>query len=1081
MHNTAGEPVLPTAKSTRIAVETYFDGPRKPWSIHAAPVVMNHPEAWPVMIFTYLVYPKRLVDDCISAQKLHDFLLWTQLKSAPQAVATALGHTPLPRKETPSVLYNSATIKCQSKPLDLSNGCPVGRGGLICSGFTCDMREDSNWSPRCYCGPDWTGTTCNMRYQVDNATLWGGSIAGAVIGILFLLGVSYAIRRLWLYHHPPWLLKRKEVKAEGELGAGAFGVVYGGRYMGQRVAIKKIPLSRKAREALAERLLLTTPSSAVMTIPTGGHLSAMASNIDGSSSDNQSDTQQQRPDAPQQDDSPPPKRPHPAEPSLTGTGADPGGASSRGPTSSADSEADKDVVKLDEVEIEEECPTGGTPPSTTTATPPDLFADGNVSSEFASVCKATISKKQRSSLLLTSQHAVRLTAGGAHQGMDPPPKKPQRSLKKLFRDEVSILAQLKNPYITFLYGAYTDDDYGYIVSEFMSRGSLFDLLHSPIKLGQQRRIRMARDAARGMLHLHKQKEPVIHGDLKSLNILVNENWSTKVADFGLAGTKGQKGHGSLLWMAPELLQGGKTTVKSDVYAFGIFLIELMTRRIPYDGIDLSTIVQNIESGILPEYEDSLHRGVRDLARACCHMNPNRRPDFEEIEERLHAMQSQATNRDEQATSEVDHSHLISYILDEPEMQSYTITGNFCPRPYPSLTFLFFNLVGFKRMSATLGSSMMRKYLDTLFKKFKSLVGRYPHLDVLEIVDDCYIVVGSLNRLVDPPDVAVGMALLAIQMHNAVQSTPIDPKLSSHAPITLVNPEEGQETVRLNHALGRIGIDSSSAIPFLKSSGNSGNRLAFDGDGVKTAALMEQTCPPGYTQITETVRSLLQHMTCFVVHRRGVIGIRGQGQIITYFVDGAANERSAPAAPSKSMSYLTRGSVLKRNYDVSLADMFDSAPRRAPNRETVRLAHSDYIPAQRPRAHGRDPRQNAGATAPRSVVSHKFSPHVHSDSTDYAINWNQIRRSLSMGQGLRDRPFVRPPSVPSVPSTASTAISEHPHAGHGTPVFSAGPIPRLGSDTTSPPSARPIRAGDLTHSGGSSTRGASAPMGQAPIA
>ncbi|KAL0452884.1 UNVERIFIED_CONTAM: putative receptor-like protein kinase [Sesamum latifolium] len=136
----------------------------------------------------------------------------------------------------------------------------------------------------------------------------------------------------------------------------------------------------------------------------------------------------------------------------------------------------------------------------------------------------------------------------------------------------------------------------------LTRGFLFMIdgvwketqLHGPSRgsaLTWHLRMKIALDAARGLEYLHEHcHPPVIHRDLKSSNILLDSNFNAKLSDFGLAildGTQNKnniKLSGTLGYVAPEYLLDGKLTDKSDVYAFGVVLLELLLGRKPVEKI-----------------------------------------------------------------------------------------------------------------------------------------------------------------------------------------------------------------------------------------------------------------------------------------------------------------------------------------------------------------------------------------------------------------------------------------------------------------------------------------------------------------
>lgn len=132
-----------------------------------------------------------------------------------------------------------------------------------------------------------------------------------------------------------------------------------------------------------------------------------------------------------------------------------------------------------------------------------------------------------------------------------------------------------------------DNEYA-IVMEYLSRGSLFDYLHiKGYKPVESRIISFCLDIAVGMVYLHGKF--IIHCDLKSSNLLINQNWKVKISDFGLsqiiklrqAKSKKAMKMGAPQWMAPQIMRGEKYEFASDVYSFGIVLWELMTCQIPF--------------------------------------------------------------------------------------------------------------------------------------------------------------------------------------------------------------------------------------------------------------------------------------------------------------------------------------------------------------------------------------------------------------------------------------------------------------------------------------------------------------------
>ncbi|EXC29153.1 Serine/threonine-protein kinase PBS1 [Morus notabilis] len=160
-----------------------------------------------------------------------------------------------------------------------------------------------------------------------------------------------------------------------------------------------------------------------------------------------------------------------------------------------------------------------------------------------------------------------------------------------FLVESHMLCVLSHPNLITLIGYCSEYDHRLLVYEYMPLGSLADHLFGSISkkepLDWNTRMKIAVGAAKGMEYLHhKADPPVIYRDLKPSNILLGDGFHPKLSDFGLAhfGPTGEKDHittrvvGTHGYCDPEYLLSGKLTIKSDIYSFGMLLLELVTGR-----------------------------------------------------------------------------------------------------------------------------------------------------------------------------------------------------------------------------------------------------------------------------------------------------------------------------------------------------------------------------------------------------------------------------------------------------------------------------------------------------------------------
>ncbi|KAL4386381.1 hypothetical protein GQ457_09G005210 [Hibiscus cannabinus] len=154
--------------------------------------------------------------------------------------------------------------------------------------------------------------------------------------------------------------------------------------------------------------------------------------------------------------------------------------------------------------------------------------------------------------------------------------------------EVIFLGQLKHPHLVNLIGYCYEDEHRLLVYEYMERGNLENQLfkrYGP-PLPWLTRLKIALGTAKGLAFLHEEEKPVIYRDFKTSNILLDLAYNAKVSDFGLAtdGPEGEKSHvttavmGTEGYAAPEYITTGHLTTMSDVFSFGVVLLELLTGR-----------------------------------------------------------------------------------------------------------------------------------------------------------------------------------------------------------------------------------------------------------------------------------------------------------------------------------------------------------------------------------------------------------------------------------------------------------------------------------------------------------------------
>nr|AZL41251.1 LysM receptor kinase [Datisca glomerata] len=170
-------------------------------------------------------------------------------------------------------------------------------------------------------------------------------------------------------------------------------------------------------------------------------------------------------------------------------------------------------------------------------------------------------------------------------------KKMKSNKSKEFLIELRVLCKIHHINVVELLGYASGDDHLYLIYEFVQNGSLSDHLHDPLLKGYQplswtARTQIALDAAKGIEYIHDHtKAQYVHRDIKTTNILLDESLRAKVADFGLAKLVGRTNEDDLIatrlvgtpgYLPPESVKELQVTPKTDVFAFGVVLAELIT-------------------------------------------------------------------------------------------------------------------------------------------------------------------------------------------------------------------------------------------------------------------------------------------------------------------------------------------------------------------------------------------------------------------------------------------------------------------------------------------------------------------------
>ncbi|KAL8205972.1 hypothetical protein R6Q57_009523 [Mikania cordata] len=254
-----------------------------------------------------------------------------------------------------------------------------------------------------------------------------------------------------------------------------------------------------------------------------------------------------------------------------------------------------------------------------------------------------------------------------------------------FKTEIELLSRVHHKNLVSLVGFCFDAGEQMLVYEYVVNGTLKDSLsgRTGIKLDWMRRLKITLGAARGLHYLHELADPpIIHRDVKSTNILLDERLNAKVADFGLSKPLGEAGQthvttqvkGTMGYMDPEYYMTQQLTEKSDVYSFGIVMLELITARSPIEkgkyivrqvkeAMDKRKNLYNLREvldpilGLSTEQLQGLERFL-DVALRCVEETGNQRPKMSEVVKEIeNIMELAGINPDVESTSTSETTYL----------------------------------------------------------------------------------------------------------------------------------------------------------------------------------------------------------------------------------------------------------------------------------------------------------------------------------------------------------------------------------------------------------------------------------------
>ena len=430
----------------------------------------------------------------------------------------------------------------------------------------------------------------------------------------------------------------------------------------------------------------------------------------------------------------------------------------------------------------------------------------------------------------------------------------------------------------------------WIVMEPMQNGDLYSIIHNDVlPLDIELVAGILSDAVKGLRYLHEAKPPVIHGDLKAMNILVDDRLTGKLADFGLSflhAVADMEGR-SLPWIAPELLQSSDPpTLMADVYALGVTMYEMFFGLEPFEEVreaDMATedfiaavvkddlrpaIPQRTAKGTMGRLELEVPAEFVDLMAECWHKNPLRRPSIKEIEERvLEIIEAKGLARTSHAMGK-QQEKLLQDILPPKVIKALAEGRKVEPEPYDPVTIFFSDIVGFTTISQTMPPEKVMAMLDDMYSRFDALVRKHGLFKV-ETIGDAYMCVGGIPE--PQADHTLRVARFSIDAINSAAEVPIDAE------------DPGKGYVKI-----RVGFHSGSVVASVVGSVNP--RYCLFGDTVNTASRMESCSEAGRVNMSPQAHKLLTEQSPEAAcEDRGRMEVKGKGKMHCWFLAGIGEQ------------------------------------------------------------------------------------------------------------------------------------------------------------------------------------------------
>ncbi|XP_023312344.1 guanylate cyclase 32E [Anoplophora glabripennis] len=527
------------------------------------------------------------------------------------------------------------------------------------------------------------------------------------------------------------------------------------------------------------------------------------------------------------------------------------------------------------------------------------------------VCRHSVFHAPTSSIVDTSEQSPKraYTTIGLYKGNIVAIKylhKRHVDLTRSIRKELKQIREVRHENLIPFIGASVDHAHVAILTAYSARGSLEDVLaNQDLNLDNMFVSSLVSDILKGMIYLH-DSEIISHGNLRSSNCLIDSRWVLQISDFGLHEFKANQDDPEwktkelrrLLWRAPELLRDSsppsRGTQKGDVYSFAIVLYEIIGRHGPWGKINMEPheIIRGVkkENQEIPLRPPLENLGAADYIircmKACWQEEAEQRPDIRYVRVRLKEMQAGlkpnifdnmlaimekyaynleglVQERTNQLTEEKKKTDaLLHRMLPKSVADSLKKGEKVEAESFECVTIYFSDIVGFTELSAVSTPLQVIDLLNDLYTCFDSIISHYDVYKV-ETIGDAYMVVSGLP--IRNGDRHAGeIASMALHLLSKIKKFEIKHRQG--------------EVLQL-----RIGIHSGHVVAGVV--GLKMPRYCLFGDTVNTASRMESYGEAFRVHISHATYMLLQRLGGYTCEERGIIHIKGKGEMHTYWLVG----------------------------------------------------------------------------------------------------------------------------------------------------------------------------------------------------